>query len=149
MSLQAELYGAEIRRSKVTALRKVGNLFIADFNGCELRARSVLLATGVVNRKPQMAPKLHDEAVEKGLLRYCPICDGYEITDKRVGVIGSGTKGFNEAVFLRSFTKDVTLVAPDGALRLSRQEETRLADVEIRVDPGPISLIAHTKAQSA
>ncbi len=24
----------------------------------------------------------------KGLIRYCPICDGYEVTDKKVGVIG-------------------------------------------------------------
>ena len=27
--------------------------------------------------------------MRNGALRYCPICDGYEVTDKRVGVIGT------------------------------------------------------------
>ena len=28
-----------------------------------------------------------------GLIRYCPICDGYEVTDKKVAVIGNATAG--------------------------------------------------------
>ena len=55
------------------------------------RARTVLLATGVTNRRPPMDEELHDEALARGLIRYCPICDGYEVTDKKVGVIGSGS----------------------------------------------------------
>jgi thioredoxin reductase (NADPH) len=56
-------------------------------------ARKVLLATGVTNRKPPMDPELHDAALAQGLIRYCPVCDGYEVTDKKVGVIGSGSHG--------------------------------------------------------
>ena len=48
-----------------------------------------------------MDEELHDEALARGLIRYCPICDGYEVTDKKVGVIGSGSHGVAEAVFLR------------------------------------------------
>ena len=40
-----------------------------------------------------------------GLIRYCPICDGYEVTDKRVGVIGTGDHGMREALFLRGYTQ--------------------------------------------
>ena len=54
-------------------------------------ARTVLLATGVTNRRPPMDEGLHDEALARGLIRYCPICDGYEVTDRKVGVIGSGS----------------------------------------------------------
>ena len=50
-----------------------------------MTARSVLLATGVANRRPPMDMDLHDDAMARGLIRYCPICDGYEVTDKRVG----------------------------------------------------------------
>ena len=75
-------------------------------------ARTVLLATGVTNRRPPMDEELHDEALARGLIRYCPICDGYEVTDKKVGVIGSDSHGVAEALFLRSYTADVTLIAP-------------------------------------
>ena len=50
-----------------------------------------------------MDEELHDEALARGLIRYCPICDGYEVTDKKVGVIGSDSHGVAEAVFLRSY----------------------------------------------
>ena len=59
--------------------------------GLGRRAQTVLLATGVTNRRPPMDEALHDEALARGLIRYCPICDGYEVTDKKVGVIGSGS----------------------------------------------------------
>ena len=62
-----------------------------------------------------MDEELHDDALARGLVRYCPICDGYEVTDKRVGVIGSDSHGVAEALFIRSYTADVTLIAPDKA----------------------------------
>ena len=62
----------------------------------------------------------------RGLIRYCPICDGYEVTDKKVGVIGSDSHGVAEAIFLRSFTADVTLIAPDKALRLKPEDQQKL-----------------------
>ena len=57
----------------------------------------MLLATGVTNRRPPMDEELHDDALARGLVRYCPICDGYEVTDKQVGVIGSDSHGVAEA----------------------------------------------------
>ena len=68
-----------------------------------VEAQTVLLATGVTNRRPPMDEALHDDALARGLIRYCPICDGYEVTDKKVGVIGSGSRGVAEALFLRSY----------------------------------------------
>ena len=67
------------------------------------------------NRRPDMDEELHDEALARGLIRYCPICDGYEVTDRKVGVIGSGSLGVAEAVFLRGYTADVTDRAGQGA----------------------------------
>ena len=66
---------------------------------------------------------LHDEALARGLIRYCPICDGYEVTDKKLGVIGSGAHGVAEAVFLRSFTADITLIAPDRAHDVAAEDQ--------------------------
>ena len=90
-----------------------------------------------------MDEELHDDALARGLVRYCPICDGYEVTDKRVGVIGSDSHGVAEAIFLRSYTPDVTLIAPDKALR-PRAQRTRQAEAmpASRCIDGPAQAVA-------
>ena len=115
MTAQAEQYGAAIATGRVTRLDRVEGGFSAEYGEGPVAARAVLLATGVKNRRPPMDEALHDEALARGLIRYCPICDGYEVTDKKVGVIGSGRSGVAEAIFLRSYTADITLIAPDRA----------------------------------
>ncbi|MDE2618959.1 MAG: NAD(P)/FAD-dependent oxidoreductase [Sphingomonadales bacterium] len=100
-------------------------------------ARAVLLATGVVNRRPAMDPAAHDVALARGLLRYCPVCDGYEVTDRAVGVIGTGRHGADEALFLRSYTADLALIAPDGRHRLRPADRARLAAAGVRLVDGP------------
>src|SRR5206468_8783724 len=116
--------------------------FTATWDSGEAKARTVLLATGVSNRRPPMDEELHEDAVMRGLVRYCPICDGYEVTDKRVGVIGSDSHGVAEALFLRSFTADVTLIAPDKALRLKPEDNKRLKDAGIDCVDGPAEAVA-------
>jgi thioredoxin reductase (NADPH) len=112
MLRQAERYGAVREAAQVTALRPLDEGFGVRVGERELAARTVLLATGVVNNRPDMPAALHDEALARGLVRYCPICDGYEVTDKRIGVIGTGGHGTREAIFLRGYSKHVTLIAP-------------------------------------
>jgi thioredoxin reductase (NADPH) len=104
-------------------------------------ARTVLLATGVANNKPDMPASEHDEALARGLLRYCPICDGYEVTDKRVGVIGTGGHGTNEALFLRGYTRDVTLIAPGAAHDLDSACRRSLDEAGIAHVDGPCTPI--------
>ena len=91
MKAQAQKYGASIVAGRVTRLDVVEGGFSAEWGEGPVTARKVLLATGVTNRRPPMDEELHDEALARGLIRYCPICDGYEVTDKTVGVIGNGT----------------------------------------------------------
>jgi thioredoxin reductase (NADPH) len=137
MLTQAETYGAVREAARVDAIEVDDDGFTVRFGDRRARARSVLLATGVVNNRPAMPDALHDEALEAGLLRYCPICDGYEVTDKRVGVIGTGDHGMREALFLRGYTADVTLIAPDGGHDLDATCEAALDDAGIVRVGGP------------
>jgi thioredoxin reductase (NADPH) len=143
MRAQAQKYGAKIESSRVTKLEQCGDgLFAAEWGSGSRKARSVLIATGVTNRRPPMEPDLHDEALARGLIRYCPICDGYEVTDKKVGVIGSDSHGVAEALFLRGFTADVTLIAPHTALEVSAEDQQRLAEAGIKAVDGPAEGVA-------
>ena len=48
-------------------------------------------------------------------VRYCPICDGYEAIDKRIGVMGPLEAAKIKAKFLLTYSPDVTVVATDAA----------------------------------
>ena len=143
---QACKYGAKIETEFVTKLEKDAEtgLFIATWGSGSATARAVLIATGVTNRRPPMDEELHDDALARGLVRYCPICDGYEVTDKRVGVVGSDHHGVAEALFIRSYTADVTLIAPDKSLRLSAEDQQKLKDAGIECVDGPAHAVAIT-----
>jgi thioredoxin reductase (NADPH) len=144
---QACKYGAKIETEFVSKLEcdpKTGQFTATWGSGCRT-ARAVLIATGVTNRRPPMDEELHDDALARGLVRYCPICDGYEVTDKRIGVIGSDSHGVSEALFLRSYTADVTLISPDKALRLRPEDHRKLEDAGIECVDGPAQAVAIAK----
>jgi thioredoxin reductase (NADPH) len=144
MRQQACKYGAKIETEYVTKLERDSEtgLFTATWGSGKATARAALIATGVTNRRPPMDEELHDEALARGLVRYCPICDGYEVTDKKVGVIGSDSHGVAEAVFIRSYTADVTLIAPDKALRLNPEGSRKLHEAGIECVDGPAQAVA-------
>ena len=143
---QACKYGAKIESEFVTKLERNGQsgLFTATWGSGAAIARSVLLATGVSNRRPPIDEELHDDALARGLVRYCPICDGYEVTDKKVGVIGSDSHGVAEAIFIRSYTADLTLIAPDTALRLGADDQRKLKEAGVDCVDGPAQAVAIT-----
>ena len=147
MKGQAQCYGAKIIDGTVSRLERDedSELFVAEWGSGPTCARSVLLATGVTNRRPPMDEALHDDALARGLIRYCPICDGYEVTDKKVGVIGSGGHGVAEAVFLRGYTADVTLIAPDKATSVSAVDRMALEGAGIEAVDGPAEAVAIAK----
>lgn len=142
MREQAAEFGVTVRDGVVEALQRENSAFVATLKTGSLRASAVLLSTGVVNNTPRMPETLHAEALERGLVRYCPICDGYEVTDRKVAVIGTATHGYNEAVFLRMYTREVTLIAPDGPHELSERERSQLADLGITLLNGPYGPLA-------
>lgn len=141
MREQAIIYGTSVEQGHVTRLERDEQTgeFVAEWGSGPVRARSVLLATGVTNRRPSMEKPLHDDAMARGLIRYCPICDGYEVTDKRVGVLGTDTHGYKEAVFLRGYTADLTLISPDGPHQLSEEERAHARELGIVTVDGPCS----------
>ncbi|THD35769.1 MAG: NAD(P)/FAD-dependent oxidoreductase [Sphingomonas sp.] len=141
MRRQAERFGAVREDAHVDAIVPVDGGFDVQVGGRHLRARTVLLATGVINNRPDMPQDAHDAALARGLIRYCPICDGYEVTDKRVGVIGTSDHGMREALFLRGYSKHVTLVAPGASHDLNNACRAELKAAGIEQLDGPCTPI--------
>ncbi|GMM93065.1 NAD(P)/FAD-dependent oxidoreductase [Qipengyuania sp. MTN3-11] len=138
MYTQAHRYGAIREQVKVEHLAQAGDCFVVGTDQGTYRARSVLLATGVVNHRPTNLPDdVHDAALGAGMLRYCPVCDGFEVTDRRVAVVGTSDHGTAEAMFLRGYTADLTLVSPHGDHDLDDACRRKLADAGVTVVAGP------------
>jgi thioredoxin reductase (NADPH) len=134
-------YGVTPIAGTVTALEKTGGRFQATVHGApgvtHLAARTVLLATGALDIEPEL-PQLAD-ALRRGLLRYCPICDGYEARGRRVAVIGYGDRGLGEAVFMaRTYSHDVTLLTLGQTLRMSPAQQRQVTEHRIKMVADPI-----------
>jgi len=127
LSTQASSYNISLISARVDSLARSGDLFEASFEGGTALTRSVLLATGIVDIEPEIDG--HDEAVHRGLIRYCPVCDGFEAADKRIGVYGAGTGAVNKAKFLRSYSRDVALVLSDD--EVLDEEDLRASGIRL------------------
>ncbi len=110
MERQARLYGAMIERSRVVALTREDGVFRAEHEGGSVEAKSVILACGILDHNP--ATRDIGQAILHGNLRYCPVCDGYEARDKRICVIGPAKSAIAKAIFLRTYSEDVTVICP-------------------------------------
>ncbi len=138
MWAQAIRFDVQARHRRVLTLSGQAGGFTARLAGGEtLRARAIILATGVSNHRPDMDDELHTLALQRGLLRYCPVCDGFEVTDRNVGVIGEGARAVKEATFLRAYTRRVTVIAPTADLGLDASQTSALAAIGVTVVPGP------------
>ena len=134
---QAARFSATVETAHVRGLRAIDGGFEVAWDRKPVTARTVLLATGTCNRPPEIDPELHGQALLAGRLRYCPVCDGFEVTDKAIGVIGTGARGLAEARFLRSFSETVSLIAPGRAHELDDAEASEAVELGIELLVGP------------
>ncbi|HYH23681.1 MAG TPA: NAD(P)/FAD-dependent oxidoreductase [Azospirillum sp.] len=148
MRAQAERYGAVIERAVVAAVQRCadpaeGAFEVHTEDGRTHRARTAVMATGVIDVEPVL-PNLY-QAVQRGLIRHCPICDGYEVIDHRVGVIGHGADAVGEALWLRTYSPDVTMLTLGVPMDLTGAERRRMAEAGVRAVEEPVVEV-HTEA---
>jgi thioredoxin reductase (NADPH) len=134
---QARRYGAVVTAGHVDTIQRTGEGFVASSGTEKIAARTVLLATGVVDVEPEL-PNAKD-AIRTGLVRHCPICDGYEVIGKKVAVIGIGLKGVNEARFLRHYTDQLMLFTLGAKHEITDEERISLAALGIPMVEEPLA----------
>ena len=130
---QARHYGAEMLRGTVSELTRSGEGFRASLDGRDIVVPRVLFATGLKDRSPDM-PGLR-EAVAHAALRYCPVCDAFEAADKTIAVYGSIKDAEGKAIFMRTYSRAVTLLATDEST--DDAARARLAQAGVTLAPSP------------
>jgi thioredoxin reductase (NADPH) len=133
---QALTHEARIEPARVECLQRDGDGFVAIAGERRWRARFVVLATGVVDRQPDW-PGLR-EATLDGLVRWCPICDGFELLDKEIALVTAAASGAGHARFLRTYSRRVTLVAMPDEEGIDAEGVTELEAAGIELEARPV-----------
>ncbi|MEK7145896.1 MAG: NAD(P)/FAD-dependent oxidoreductase [Patescibacteria group bacterium] len=112
--------------SRVTSIKKEGDIFKVQFGTEIFEARTVLVATGTTYKKLGVPGEAEFSA--KGV-SYCATCDAGFFKGKSVLMVGAGDSAVKESLILAEFAKDVTLIARGDKLRpepinLKRMEAT-------------------------
>ena len=142
MGEQAAKYGAALCSGDVGQVTAEGENWRLAGKDIAITARTVLFATGVDNRRPEMDEATHSAALEAGKLRYCPVCDGWEAGGPAfgatIGVVGAASHGVAEALFLRTFSPHVTLFTLEEC-ELHEKDRNDLAGHGVTWDPRPVA----------
>jgi thioredoxin reductase (NADPH) len=134
LTTQAEIYGVPIVRDRIRTLQVRGTAFVATRSQAELSAEKVVLASGLIDRSGPIAGL--KEGVEQGLVRYCPICDGFEASDLRIAVLGKADDSVKKALFLRTYSRNVTLLELNGSGPWKpRADELSKAGIRLSTSP--------------
>ncbi|CAA9243881.1 MAG: Thioredoxin reductase, partial [uncultured Chloroflexia bacterium] len=133
---QLRLYtSVEVRAMVVTDVEYRDGIFdvILD-DGSHCRSHKLLLATGVVDRWPEIegAAPLYGRSIF-----HCPYCDGWELRDQPLAIFGRGAAGYGLALELTAWSNDLVLCT-DGPAELKDKDFDRLDRNGIGVREEPI-----------
>lgn len=141
MLAQALRYGTEIVSGQIIGLKRLADgTFEAWSKSTTYNAKTVLIATGVIDKEPEL-PNLFN-AVQRGLIRHCGICDGYEVIDHKIAVIGRGATGLGEALFLKTYTSDITLLSLGRSVELEGADRLKMQAAGVKCIEEPITEVA-------
>lgn len=137
---QAERFGAHIEYGEVSAIRDEGNVKVVTVDGTDVKAKTVLIATGSDYNKIGVPGEA--EYYGRGV-HYCATCDGAFYRDKRLVVIGGGNSALQEAIFLTRFTTHIDLLVRSSI----KASEVLRHDLEEFVESGKITVHLNTTTE--
>jgi thioredoxin reductase len=128
-------YGVRVIQDEVLGARADGTAVEVDTGGGTLRARRLVVATGLRDELPDI-PGMQEQWGRGAVV--CPYCDGWEHRNDVIGVVATSPAGIDQAQLLRQWSERVVYFPnavgaplPDAAGALARRG--------IRVEPGQVT----------
>lgn len=133
-------YGIEFRAVAVTGIDRTAHGFdVTLSDATRLPARAVLIAAGVRDHLP---PIDGIGACYGVTAHHCPYCDGWEVRDKALAVIGNGAAAVALALSLKTWSDRVSLCL-NGRSGMRPPHREQLARHVIPVHESRIARIEH------
>jgi len=134
---QAERFGANIEYGEVSEIRNEGDVKVVVVDGADVRAKTVLIATGSDWKKIGVPGEA--ESYGRGV-HYCATCDGAFYRDKKLVVIGGGNSAFQEAIFLTRYATHIDLLVRSEI----KASDILQQDMQKHVDAGKVTIHLNT-----
>jgi thioredoxin reductase/SAM-dependent methyltransferase len=129
-------YGGEILTGRVEAASREGDGFLVTLaGGGGVRARRLLVTTGLLDELPDV-PGVTERWGRDVL--HCPYCHGWEVRERRIGVLATGPLGLQQAELWRQWSPHVLLLLHNTSAP-GAEEAERLAARRITVVEGPVA----------
>ncbi len=137
----------ELRRYDTVSVRDIevdaadcqeSSFVVTLVGGERVRARKLLLATGVADNLPEVEgfAELYGRSAF-----HCPYCDGWELRDQPLAVYGRGARALGLALELTAWSRDL-VICSDGPCEIDTEGQDRLARLKIAVREAAVSRFA-------
>ncbi|MFE4543514.1 NAD(P)/FAD-dependent oxidoreductase [Arthrobacter sp. NPDC056727] len=134
---EARGYGADIVDGEVIEVSHAPDGFTVTLRSGEvLHGPRLLIATGLVDELPDI-PGVRERWGRDVL--HCPYCHGWEVRDRRIGVIASGPTSVHQALMFRQLSDRVTFFAQDH--ELDAGERAKFDALGIAVITGDVAAV--------
>ena len=145
MQQGAVRFGCEVLQNEVLALSLTDSPKVIKTDAGELRAKTVILATGATHR--HLGIENEQALVGRGV-GYCATCDGMFFRGKTVGVVGGGNSAAADALYLSRICKKVYLIHRRDTLRATKiyhEPLMQAENVEFKWNSTVAELLAESK----
>ncbi len=123
-------YGGRVVNGTVTDVTtcEPGGFHVLLADGSRVTGRRLLLATGLRDELPDI-PGIADLWARDVL--HCPYCHGYEVRDRRLGVLGWTPGAVRYAQTIRQWSDDVVYVTAGGSLTMADRGQLAARRIDV------------------
>lgn len=141
---QLEAYArVEVRDVRVEAISGARGAFQVRLETETVEARRILLCTGMIDEVLDIDG--FRELWGRSIFQ-CPYCHGWEVQDRRFGVLAPGVEMLDFAVLLRGWTREVVALT-DGRYSVSPEIAERLGRAGVRLEERRVLRLVGTEGQ--
>jgi thioredoxin reductase len=128
-------YGGHVVTGEVIrAVRDGDGFIVALADGRSVRARRLLVTTGLVDELPDV-PGVRERWGRDVV--HCAYCHGWEVRDRAIGVLASGPMSAHQALLFRQLSDDVMYFS--HTMPPNKEQAEELASRDIRVIDGEVA----------
>ena len=135
-------YGGQVVAARVSGLAREEAGFEVTFDGRSVAARRLLVATGLRDELPDLPGLRERWGID---VLHCPYCHGWEVRDRRIGVLATGPMSMHQALLFRQLSPSVVFLRHTGR-ELSGEEAEQLAALGIELVDGVVEAVESSAA---
>lgn len=129
-----------VQDQAISATAAKRNFMVQTVTGKRFTASKIILATGIHDLMPDIPGLTECWGIS---VLHCPYCHGYEIRNKKTGILANGDTAYELAALISNWTNDLTIFT-NGPATFSAQQQDVFSRYAIKIIPKAIDQIEHT-----